>query len=244
MSCYEALWSDRFTEGTLRSVLKIEGHEHVMDTHDTKQIVEAAQAAFELKIVERLRKTEEDLVNRVRTVESNLQNMKQIAWAVAAVAVIFGISGAWGWKLLLEAKKELEVTSRQVTQLSTDVHNLEPITRLHIARLQQAGIEQLDKFRGDAKRETDAASARLRDAEEDVKRTSNYQRLDTRISSIEQKTNSMSLDRHRFSITVDPAHYDFPVDGNMNFGFDNGIVCFAANDKNRPNTNDLKRCFH
>jgi hypothetical protein len=50
-----------------------------MDAQDAKQMVETAQAALELKIVERLRKTEEDLTNRVRAVESTLQTVQQIA---------------------------------------------------------------------------------------------------------------------------------------------------------------------
>ncbi len=133
-----------------------------MDAQDAKQIVEAAQAAFELKIVERVRKTEEDLANWVRTVESKLQSMQQIAWAIAAVAVIFGISGAWGWKLLLDAKTELDTTGRRVTQLSTSVNNLEPIARLHVELLQKTGTEQLDKFHEGANREADAAYTRLR----------------------------------------------------------------------------------
>jgi hypothetical protein len=125
-----------------------------MDEHDTKQIVEAAQATFELKIVERLRKTEEDLTNRVRTVESKLQTLQQIAWVIATLAVIFGVTGAWGWKLLLEAKTELDATGRRVAELSTNVNKLEPV-------LQKARTEQLKQFREDARREADAALAGL-----------------------------------------------------------------------------------
>lgn len=133
-----------------------------MDAQDTKQIVEAAQTTFELKIVERLRKTEEDFADRVRTVESKLQTMQQIAWAIGAVAVIFGISGAWGWKLLSDTKKELDAMGQHVTKLSTNLKNLEPTVRLQFDRLQKAGTEQLEQFRVGAKREADAAFAGLR----------------------------------------------------------------------------------
>jgi hypothetical protein len=90
--------------------------------------------------------------------ESKLQNLQQIAWLIAAVAVIFGAAGAWGWKLLLEAKAELDGTGRRVTQLTADVSKLEPVMRGHVASLQQAGAEQLKKFREEAKHDSDAAS--------------------------------------------------------------------------------------
>ena len=44
-------------------------------------------------------------------------------------------------------------------------------------------------------------------------------------------------------IEAGDAHFDFPSDGNFNFGFSNGIVCGAANDRSRPNPTDLARCF-
>ena len=85
-----------------------------MDANETKQ-TEAALAALELKVVERLRKAEDSLQDRVRTVESKLQTLQQIAAAIAAVAVIFGLTGAWGAQTLLSAKAVLEDTVKHVT---------------------------------------------------------------------------------------------------------------------------------
>ena len=131
-----------------------------MDANEAKQ-TEAALAALELKVVERLRKAEDTLQDRVRTVELKLQTLQQIAAAIAAVAVIFGLTGAWGAWALNNAKTKLDETVQEVTDLSKDVQNMVPVAQRQIESLQSAGTEQLKQFREEAKREADAASGPL-----------------------------------------------------------------------------------
>jgi hypothetical protein len=120
-----------------------------MDVQEARQFLESTQAALELKIAERLRKSEDEISNRVRTAESKLQTIQQIAWAVGVVAVIFGFSGAWGWKLLLDAKAELDATGMRVAQLSSNLQNLEPTAKLYVELVKKAGDEQLQELRSD-----------------------------------------------------------------------------------------------
>lgn len=77
----------------------------------------------------------------------------KIARVIAAVAIIFGISGAWGWKLLLDAKAQLNDTGERVTRLSADLKGLEPTVQSYVHRLQQAGEAQLSQFQENADRE-------------------------------------------------------------------------------------------
>jgi hypothetical protein len=72
--------------------------------------------------------------------------------------------------------------------------------------------------------------------------------LSKRIDVVAQKTRAISASSNNFVIDVGPpggpyTHYDFPLDGNFNFGFNDGIVCGAANDRARPNAHDLTKCF-
>lgn len=67
--------------------------------------------------------------------------------------------------------------------------------------------------------------------------------LKERVSAIEKTTAAINLDQERLEIHVGDAFFHFPRDGNMNIQFGNGIVCFAANDRSRPNANDLTKCF-
>jgi hypothetical protein len=67
--------------------------------------------------------------------------------------------------------------------------------------------------------------------------------LSARISVVEQKTAPINVNEDRLELRIGAAHFHFPSDGNMTVGFDNNIVCFAANDKTRPNANDSTRCF-
>jgi predicted PurR-regulated permease PerM len=133
-----------------------------MDEHESKQVVDAAQAQFELKIVERLSKTTENLTNRVSAVESKLHTVQTIAGVIATVAVIFGVSGGSGFTILWSAKTALEATEQRVTELSTKLQHLEPIIAQQIDRLQNAAAEQLEQFRLDAKCEAEAVVAGLR----------------------------------------------------------------------------------
>ena len=118
-----------------------------MDTNDT---------------IERLQKTEEDFGNRLRAVEAKLQILQQIAWVIGAVALIFGVSGAWGLKLLRDAEAELDDTDKRVVALSKKTQEMEPFARQQIESLRLAGAEVLKQFREDAKREADLAAAKIR----------------------------------------------------------------------------------
>jgi hypothetical protein len=71
----------------------------------------------------------------------------------------------------------------------------------------------------------------------------NFADIESKILALEQKTSAIEVTPDYFRIMVNRAHFIFPSDGNMNVGFDNGIVCFAANDRSRPNDADRKKCF-
>jgi hypothetical protein len=63
------------------------------------------------------------------------------------------------------------------------------------------------------------------------------------LAAIEQKTGLIDVDSNRLRLSVGSAHYDFPTNGNLNVGLASGEVCFAANDRTRPNDRDRSRCF-
>lgn len=77
----------------------------------------------------------------------------------------------------------------------------------------------------------------LRGAREEIRT------LVEKVSAIEKTTAAINLDQERLEIRVGEARFHFPRDGNMNVQFSTDAVCFAANDKSRPNNNDLKKCF-
>jgi hypothetical protein len=163
-----------------------------MDAQDTKQIVETAQAAFELKMFERLRKTEEEVTNKVRTIESKLGTLEQIAWVIGVLAVVFGVSSGWGWKLLLGAKTELEATKTELeatkTELDTTKTELDKLEPLYVEKLQKAGTEQLRQFREDVKREADAAFAGLRSEISSIASSNELQTGSLKIVNAEGRT--------------------------------------------------------
>lgn len=97
--------------------------------------------------------------------------------------------------------------------------------------------EEIQKLRDDTASQIQALEAST---------SSQIKELQDKLNALQPaivKLDNISVDKNRVQINSGLAHYDFPSDGNFNFGFAPTTVCGAANDKARPNATDLTKCF-
>jgi len=75
-----------------------------------------------------------------KTLDERVARIEKIFWVVAVLAVIFGISGAWGLNALRNAKSEIEsLRKSQIEPLQEDVKNI------------RSFVDKADDFVADAK---------------------------------------------------------------------------------------------
>ena len=71
----------------------------------------------------------ESLDDRVAAIQKRLNRIDAIFWTVAAVAAIFGITGAFGYKLIEEAKTEIKSLQTEIVPLRDFVDNADKFIR-------------------------------------------------------------------------------------------------------------------
>ena len=58
-----------------------------------------------------------------KTIEERVERIEKIFWAIGAIAVIFGLSGAWGYKVISAAKTEIETLEADIEPLRKFVND-------------------------------------------------------------------------------------------------------------------------
>ena len=58
-----------------------------------------------------------------KTLDERMDRIEKIFWVVAVVAVIFGVSGAWGLNTLTKAKSKIESLNDSVGTVTKDIDN-------------------------------------------------------------------------------------------------------------------------
>jgi len=56
-----------------------------------------------------------------KTLEQRIDRIEKVFWAAGVIAVIFGLSGAWGYKAITKAKTEIDTVKGDITTLKEDI---------------------------------------------------------------------------------------------------------------------------
>jgi hypothetical protein len=102
---------------------------------ETQRGMELWQARLELSMSEKLRANEEKIDSRVQAVGNKLQKIEQAGYIIFAVAVIFGLTGAWGLKSLINAHQHIATLEQSIASLSDQVKEWEDIKNRYVSEL-------------------------------------------------------------------------------------------------------------
>lgn len=114
-----------------------------MDQEEVKKEIDNAQLSLELRLNEKFNSRIREAEAETQKVAASLSTMKQLSLVMAALAVIFGVSGAWGYKLLNDARQQLVELTESVGTLSIQVKDWETIKNVHTNDIHAAGKEAL-----------------------------------------------------------------------------------------------------
>jgi len=90
-----------------------------------------------------------------KTIEERVDRIEKIFWVVGVIAVIFGVSGAWGYNVLQSAKTQFTDLDKKVEALQNSVDKASILVKSEIDTKKDEAIS-------DIKKETDKAEVRLK----------------------------------------------------------------------------------
>lgn len=108
--------------------------------------LEAFRAKLELDVANKLRSSEDRLDTKVRSVEVKLTQLQQVAGVLGGLALIFGVSGAWGYLSLNAARSELISLQSEVSAVSKQIAELNALKEGVSKSLKQAAEVELGRF--------------------------------------------------------------------------------------------------
>lgn len=82
------------------------------------------------------------LEDQAQALKEQVQKLRNIAWVIGVVAVIFGVSGGWGINVLGESQKTIKNLEGSVEKLSQDTD----VTRQTYASIRKSEQEKFDQY--------------------------------------------------------------------------------------------------
>jgi hypothetical protein len=80
-----------------------------------------------------------------KTIEERVDRVEKIFWVVGVIAVIFGISGGWGYSLLQSAETKLHDLTEKVGNVKSEIHETTQKAIVTLTEEEDKAIERLNK---------------------------------------------------------------------------------------------------
>jgi len=85
-----------------------------------------------------------------KTIEERVDRIEKIFWVIAAIAVIFGLSGAWGYKVISAAKNEIKEIEQNIEPLREFVNNADIFIETAKADITSAKNSSIEEIRSES----------------------------------------------------------------------------------------------
>ena len=118
-----------------------------MDEAQLQAEIENAALSTRIAVFEKIGEAEEAAKLREAAIEKKVDGLRQLALLLGALAVIFGLSGAWGFKMLSNARAELANLTSDLGKISGQVNEWDDLRLKYASELEDLKIAAIDEAR-------------------------------------------------------------------------------------------------
>lgn len=110
---------------------------------DFRKELEVFKAKLDLDVATKLRTSDDRLDQKVRVLETKVHTLQQLAALLGTLAVVFGVTGAWGYSSLMAARDKLTTLRTEVDSVSKVIVDWPALKESYATDLRNIGQQQL-----------------------------------------------------------------------------------------------------